>query len=53
MNAMDANGFNSPTEEAFLTIYTSSLSSGQHVLYVEAEDSAGYKGPISAAFFDV
>jgi len=53
MNALDADGFNSPTEAALLTIDTQSLSPGQHVLYVEAEDSAGFKGPISAGFFQV
>jgi hypothetical protein len=53
MNSTDGDGFNSPTEAAFLNINTADLLSGQHVLYVEAEDSAGFKGPISAAFFDV
>jgi hypothetical protein len=53
MNPADVDGFNSPTEAAFLEIYTADLSRGQHVLYVEAEDSAGFRGPISAAFFDV
>jgi tRNA threonylcarbamoyladenosine modification (KEOPS) complex Pcc1 subunit len=53
MKSMDLGGFNSPTERASLTIDTKGLSSGQHVLYVEAEDSAGFKGTISAAFFDI
>jgi hypothetical protein len=53
MNPLDVDGFNSPTESASLEIDTKSLSSGQHVVYVEAEDSDGFKGPISAAFFDV
>jgi hypothetical protein len=53
MSPLDADGFNSPTESAFLEIDTKSLSPGQHVVYVQAEDSAGFKGPISAAFFDV
>jgi carboxypeptidase T len=53
MNPVDANGFNSPTERAFLTIDTQSLASGQHVLYIEAEDIAGDRGPISAAFFSI
>jgi hypothetical protein len=53
MKPLDADGFNSPTESAFLEIDAESLSPGRHVLYVEAEDSAGFRGPISAAFFDV
>jgi carboxypeptidase T len=53
MNPLDADGFNSPTELASLEIDTKKLHSGQHVVYVEAEDSDGYKGPISTAFFNV
>jgi hypothetical protein len=53
MKPVGVDGFNSPTETASLTIDTKGLSSGQHVMYVEAEDSAGFKGPISAAFCNV
>ena len=53
MNPLDDDGFTSPTESASLEIDTKSLSSGRHVVYVEAEDSDGFKGPISAGFFDV
>jgi hypothetical protein len=53
MKPMGVTNFNSPTETTSLTIDTKSLSSGQHVVYVEAEGSAGFKGPISAAFFNV
>jgi hypothetical protein len=53
MNPLNAYDFNSPTESASLEIDIESLSSGQHVVYVEAEDSDGFKGPISAGFFDV
>jgi hypothetical protein len=53
MKPVGVNGFKSPTEAASLTIDTKGLSSGQHVVYGEAEDNKGFKGPISAAFFDV
>ena len=29
------------------------ISSGRHILYAQAKDSDGYKGPVSSLFFDV
>ena len=53
MDPVDANGFNSSTEWAVLTIDTQNLAPGQHILYIEVEDSAGFKGAILVAFFNI
>ena len=40
-------------ENVQLTIDTSNLSPGRHILFVQATDSKGYKGPVAAVFVDV
>ena len=41
----------STTTTGSLTIDVSGLSAGKHTVYVQAMDSAGYKGPVAAASF--
>jgi hypothetical protein len=52
LNASDGS-FNSVVEGVTGTIDVSSLSEGQHMIFVRGKDSAGNWGPFSAAFFDV
>lgn len=41
------------TPDGSLTMDISSLAAGsRHVVYAQAEDSDGYKGPVTAAYFD-
>ncbi len=54
-NALSANdgAFNSATETVSAAIDTSSLSQGQHIVYVRGQDSSGTWGEISAVFLDI
>ena len=40
-----------PTGSGAFAIDMSGLSPGRHTVYVQATDSAGYKGPVTAGFF--
>jgi hypothetical protein len=43
----------SSSSSGTLAVDVSGLSDGRHVVYVQATDGAGYKGPVTAAYFDV
>ena len=45
--------FGSGDENVQLTIDTNNLTSGRHILYVQATDSDGYKGPVSSVFIEI
>lgn len=45
--------FGSGDETVSLAINTNTLPNGRHVLFVQATDSDGYKGPVSSIFVDV
>ena len=45
--------FNSPIETATITLDTSDLEAGQHILFVRGQDAAGNWGAFSAVFLDV
>jgi fimbrial isopeptide formation D2 family protein len=45
--------FNSPIETATITLDTSDLEGGQHILFVRGQDSAGNWGAFSAVFLEV
>ncbi|MEM7118316.1 MAG: M14 family zinc carboxypeptidase [Chloroflexota bacterium] len=49
----DDGSFDAPVEEGTAVIDTTSLSLGQHTLYMQAQDSAGNWGPVSAIYFTV
>lgn len=51
LSASDGS-FNSSSEGATATIDVSGLSAGQHILFVQGQDSQGNLGAVSAAFFD-
>lgn len=44
--------FNSSVEAATATVDVSGLSAGQHIVFIQGQDSAGNLGAVSAAFFD-
>ncbi|HNB54723.1 MAG TPA: hypothetical protein PK530_22430, partial [Anaerolineales bacterium] len=52
MNPTDGT-FNSVVEGATITLDVSSLSPGQHIAFIEGQDSAGNLGALSAVFFTV
>jgi len=45
--------FNTPTENAALTLDTSGLALGRHTLFVRGVDAGGQAGPVSAVFLDI
>lgn len=45
--------FNSGDEDVSLTIDTTSIPAGKHMLYVQATDSDDYRGPVSSVYIDV
>jgi len=51
MSASDGS-FNSTVEGATATINVSGLPAGQHIVFVQGQDSAGNLGAFTAAFFD-
>jgi hypothetical protein len=51
MSPIDGS-FNGTAEGATTTIDVSGLTPGQHIVFVQGQDSAGNLGAVSAAFFD-
>ncbi|MFU8773688.1 MAG: hypothetical protein ACNA8H_14875, partial [Anaerolineales bacterium] len=45
--------FNSPVETATVTLDTSDLEAGQHILFVRGQDAAGNWGAFSAIFLEI
>jgi hypothetical protein len=48
----DTSGVGDEVSGGSSTVDISSLPSGQHTVYVQATDSDGYKGPVTAAYFN-
>ncbi len=47
------DAFDSPVESVVAELDSSALAPGRHILYLRGQDTAGYWGPVSAAFFTV
>ena len=52
MSAADGS-FNTKTEKATLTLSTTGMSKGKHLLFVRGVDASGNKGPVSAKFLKI
>lgn len=52
MRARDG-AFDEPIEAVRVRIETAPLPPGRHIVYVQARDAAGHRGPVSATFLDV
>jgi len=53
IGSTDNSQFDSGEEDVELSIDASSLGEGRHQLFIQATDSAGYKGPVSSVFVDI
>ena len=52
MDAVDGS-FDSPAESVEVSLDTTGFSPGRHLLYLQAEDTDGHLGAVSAVFLDV